>query len=67
MNTKRIHRPAALCDQLGIAVSTLYDWTSPNSPRFDPTFPKKIKLGPRAIGFDPTEVETWLAKKSDAR
>ena len=67
MNTKRIQRPVALCEQLGIAVSTLYDWTTPSSPRFDPDFPKKIRLGRRAVGFDPADVESWLAKKAVGR
>ena len=67
MNTKQVQRPIVLCERLGIAVSTLYDWTTPSSPRFDPDFPKKIKLGRRAIGFDEVEIAEWLAKRTGAR
>lgn len=65
MNFKQVKRPRAASQQLGIALSTLYDWTTPSSPRFIPDFPKKIKLGPRAVGFDSAEVSAWIATKSE--
>ena len=65
MNFKQVQRPRAASQQLGIALSTLYDWTTPSSPRFIPDFPKKIKLGPRAVGFDTAEVTAWIVKKSE--
>jgi prophage regulatory protein len=67
MNARQIDRPSVVSVQLGIAVSTLYDWTTPSSPRFDPDFPKKIRFGRRAVGFNPAEVAEWLAKKAGAR
>lgn len=44
----------------GLSRSTIYDRIDPNSPRYDPSFPKPISLGPRAVGFVRSEVETWL-------
>lgn len=47
----------------GIPDSTRADWENPESPRFDPKFPKKIKLGKRSVGYFYHEVMEWLAKR----
>jgi prophage regulatory protein len=44
----------------GLSRSTIYDKLDKNSSRFDPLFPKKIKLGARAVGWLKGEVEAWL-------
>ena len=44
----------------GIPDSTRADKENPKSPRFDPTFPKKIYLGPRSVGYFLDEVLAWL-------
>jgi len=44
----------------GLSRSTIYDKQNPKSIRFDPLFPKKIKLGARAVGWLKGEVEAWL-------
>ncbi len=44
----------------GIPDSTRADWENPESPRFDPTFPKKVKLGPRTVGYYYSDVIAWL-------
>jgi prophage regulatory protein len=46
---------------LGLSRSTLYDRLDPKSPRYDPSFPKPVGLGFRAVGFLRGEVEAWLA------
>ena len=48
----------------GIPDSTRADWEDPKSPRFDPTFPCKIKLGKRSVGYFYHEVMEWLAKRT---
>ena len=48
----------------GIPDSTRADWEDPKSPRFDPTFPKKIKLGKRSVAYFYTDVMAWLAKRT---
>ncbi len=47
----------------GIPNSTRADWENPESSRFDPTFPKKIKLGPRTVGYYYHEVMAWLESR----
>lgn len=44
----------------GLSRSTIYDKQNPKSPRFDPSFPKKIHLGARAVGWFQEEIEVWL-------
>lgn len=44
----------------GIPNSTRADKENPKSPRFDPTWPKKIKLGARSTGYFMDEVLVWL-------
>ena len=48
----------------GIPDSTRADWEDPKSPRFDDTFPKKIKLGKRSVGYFYHEVIEWLATRT---
>ncbi|USP12326.1 AlpA family phage regulatory protein [Aeromonas dhakensis] len=45
---------------LGISRSSLYDRLSTSSPRFDPCFPKPVRLGKNSIGWLEHEVEEWL-------
>lgn len=44
-------RPKQFRELTGIPDSTRADWGNPKSPRFDPTFPKKAKLGSRTVGY----------------
>lgn len=44
----------------GLSRSTIYDKQNPKSPRFDPTFPQKVYLGARAVGWFQKEIEAWL-------
>lgn len=39
----------------GLSRSTIYDRL-----KFDPSFPRKISLGARAIGFVESEIEEWV-------
>lgn len=43
--------------------ATLYDMQNPNSPRFDATFPAKVRLGARAVGWFLDEVLEWLESR----
>ena len=47
----------------GIPDSTRADWGNPESPRFDPTFPKKVKLGSRTVAYYYSEVMAWLESR----
>lgn len=47
--------------------STIYDRINPDSPRYDPTFPKPIRLGyGAAIGWLEHEVSAWLQSRIEA-
>ncbi|MGX2041851.1 helix-turn-helix transcriptional regulator [Methylocaldum sp. MU1018] len=45
----------------GLGRSTLYDKWNAKSPRHDPTFPKPIPLGGRAVGVLESELNDWIA------
>ncbi|UYZ84862.1 AlpA family phage regulatory protein [Entomomonas sp. E2T0] len=59
----RILRIKAVATKLGIGKSTIYDWLDSKSPRYDPSFPKPIKLSVKSIGWLSTAVDTWLLAK----
>lgn len=50
----------------GIPNSTRADKENPKSPRFDPTWPKKIRLGARSTGYFLDEVLAWLESQRQA-
>jgi prophage regulatory protein len=54
---KRIVRFSYLIQATGLSRGTLYREMESN-----PEFPKKIILGIRAIGFDASEVDAYVAK-----
>ena len=64
MNTSQskssIIRLKELTTMLGLSRSTIYDKQNPKSSRFDPSFPQKIHLGARAVGWVLGEIEFWL-------
>lgn len=45
----------------GLGRSTIYDKLNPQSPRHDPTFPKLVPLGGRAVGVLEAELNAWIA------
>lgn len=48
----------------GLPRSSIYAKLDPNSPAtFDPTFPKQIAIGARAVGWLESEIEAWLARR----
>jgi len=50
----------------GISRAKLYELQDPRSPRFDPTFPRPVRLGvsPRgAVGWWANEIEAWLESR----
>lgn len=50
--------------RLKLSRSTIYDKINPDSPRYDASFPKPIRLGNgSAVGWVESEVEDWLRSK----
>jgi prophage regulatory protein len=60
-------RPSQLSSRLGLSVSSIYDRLDPKSPRHDPTFPRPISLGHRAVGFIESEVAAWIGARAAER
>lgn len=59
----RIIRLQALLIIIGLSRSTVFDISNPKSPRYDPTFPKKVRIGLRAVGWYEEEIYAWTASK----
>lgn len=55
-----IHQVAG---KLDICKSTIYDWLSEKSPRFDPSFPRPIKINGKSIVWIFNEIEDWMLSK----
>lgn len=47
----------------GLSRSTIYDKLANSSPRFDPSFPRAIQLGPNSVGWLESEVEDWIRQR----
>ncbi|MCX7546084.1 helix-turn-helix transcriptional regulator [Marinicella gelatinilytica] len=58
MNTQTQYlRPKAVCELLSISKATLYRWTNKGH------FPKPVKLGDRAVGYDIVDIQDFLKER----
>jgi len=57
----RILRLAQVCDVTGLGRSMIYQMEA------DLRFPKRVKIGTRAVGWIEQEVKAWLVKRIEAR
>ena len=62
----RIIRKTELTQMISLARSTIYDKLNAKSARHDPSFPRAIKLGKSAIGWRQSEVNQWIATRSQS-
>ncbi len=67
MTPKKLLRKPKALEKLGIANATAYDWLNPKSPRYDPTFPRPIKIGAAAVAWLESEIDDWIAAKMKSR
>ncbi|SAK51085.1 phage transcriptional regulator AlpA [Caballeronia glebae] len=58
----RILRMKQLIERTNLSRATLYVLMAS-----DPTFPRKIKLTARSVGFLESEVDTWIASRAESR
>ncbi|EEM8097722.1 hypothetical protein CMV52_05185 [Klebsiella pneumoniae] len=58
-----IIRLPGVLKRIGIGRSTVYDWMNPKSPRYDPTFPRPIQLGQKAVGWRESDLNHWLSSR----
>lgn len=63
----RILRLKQLTERIGLGRSTIYDRMDVQSPRYDATFPKPIKLGAAAIGWIESEITAWIELRASAK
>lgn len=55
-----ILRIRQLSERLSMSRSWIYEKINPDSPRYDPSFPKPIKLGSAAVGWFECDIDNWL-------
>ncbi len=63
LQTDRVVGAKLACEMLGLKRSTFFDKQNPNSARFDPSFPQRIRLSSRRVGWLLSELEMWISKK----
>ena len=63
----KVVRQPELVQITGLSRSTLADLQNPRSPRFDRTFPAKVRLGMRAVGWFFEDVIYWLNSRKVTR
>lgn len=56
----RVVRMARVKEMTGLGQSTLFAKYDASSPCFDPTFPKRVKLGIRSVGWIESEIMEWV-------
>ncbi|WP_227519093.1 helix-turn-helix transcriptional regulator [Acinetobacter sp. WCHA29] len=47
--------------------STIYEMMDENSPYYDPTFPRKVKITQNRIGWSAYEIHQWIESKLASR
>ena len=68
MNTSpKVLRIKDVIQKTGLARSTIYDRISKKSPRYDPNFPKPLKLGLSAVGWFEHEIDAWFQVQASMR
>jgi len=69
MNNINEHKPVQiirlqkLIETCGLSRSTIYSMLDPKSKRYDPHFPKQLRLGISAVGWLKHEIDAWLLAK----
>lgn len=61
MTTDRIRRPESAAEYLSVSRSTFYRLSKEDS-----TFPSKIRLSARCVGYRESELKAWLEAREVA-
>ena len=59
----RVLRLKQVQDRIGLSRSTIYDRMNVESPRYDSTFPKPLKIGCSAVGWLEESVNDWIRSR----
>ena len=62
----RVLRIKQVLDRVGFSRSTLYDRMNPASPRYDSSFPKRLKIGSWAVGWLESSINEWIESLVDS-
>lgn len=60
VSNHKVLRLKQVIERIGLGRSTIYDRLNVNSPRYDRSFPKPIKLGSTAVGWVESEITAWI-------
>lgn len=60
---KRLLRRKQLEQTIGLSRSTIYSKLDLNSPQYDPSFPRPIRLGSMAVAWVESDVDDWIAAR----
>ena len=68
--TTKVHRNKVLrnndpIETLGISKSKFFEMQNPKSPRFEPTFPKRIRIGANSVGYLEHEIMEWILSRQE--
>lgn len=71
VSTKRLLRLKDLVVRTGLSASSLYNRMNPRSKYYDPSFPKRVRLGVSssvrgAVAWESDEIEAWVKTRRDA-
>ena len=59
----RLIRLPQVVDRIGLKKGAIEDRLNPSSPRYDKTFPKKIKIGKNSVAWLESEIEFWIEQQ----
>lgn len=59
----RLIRLPQVVDRVGLKKGAIEDRLNPSSPRYDATFPRKIKIGRNSVAWLESEIEFWIEQQ----
>lgn len=63
MQSMNVLRRPQVQARTGLSRSTIYAKLDPESVSFDPSFPKQVPIGLRAVGWIESEIDEWIASR----
>lgn len=61
----KVLRKKQVKEMTGLSYSTIYAKLNPKSKQYDPTFPKQFRISAGIVGWDQSEIVTWLQARRD--
>jgi prophage regulatory protein len=63
INANIFLRLPGLKQKIGLSKSAIYQKNDPKSPYYDPSFPRPVKLGGRAVAWSSDAINAWMTSK----